>query len=209
MEWIKIPTDNILYSEFTDSELIALIKYQALYCQIENEPSIAQLRRILNARQLKFVQSNSQVAQELITNQIKVVKTKRNRDKESYERKQGLNENSASGKTTLSKLTSVTDKTRLDKIRKEDTKVSKKNKLQEFKDWDYSKDEKFMNWLKEKAKSEPAYKQFFTKQILNDVKENLEIEIEDGNKRKYKDFNLVFKKWIKNKCEWELQRGNR
>ena len=43
MDWIKIPTDSIVHSEFKDSELITLIKYQALYSQLEMEPSCAQL----------------------------------------------------------------------------------------------------------------------------------------------------------------------
>ena len=46
MDWIKIPTDSILYSEFKDSELLVIIKYQALFCQLEKEPSEAQLNRI-------------------------------------------------------------------------------------------------------------------------------------------------------------------
>lgn len=117
MEWIKIPTDNILYSEFKDSELITLIKYQALYCQLESEPTLTQLRRVLDSRQLKFIKSNAEVVQELCRNQINVVTTKRNRDKESYQQKQGVNKKPASGKTPNRELVGVTDKIRLDKIR--------------------------------------------------------------------------------------------
>lgn len=117
MEWIKIPTDNILYSEYKDSELIALIKYQALYSQLETEPTLPQLKRVLNQKQLKFVMSCKGVVEELVKSQVKVVKTKRNRDKESYLKKQGLTKKSASGKSSESKLVSGTDKIRLDKIR--------------------------------------------------------------------------------------------
>jgi hypothetical protein len=125
MEWIKIPTDNILYSEFKDSELMALIKYQALYCQLEKEPTSTQLNRVLNARQRKFVMSCKEVVQELIKSQVDVVKNKRNRDKESYKQKQQLSKKSDSGKKTDRELVSGADKIRLDKIRKEE-KIYKK-----------------------------------------------------------------------------------
>jgi aconitase A len=128
MDWVKIPTDNILYSEFKDSELIALIKYQALFCQLEKEPSETQLRRILNQKQIKFVQSYAEVVQELCEREVEVVKTKRNRDKESYKEKQSLKKNSASGKTTERKLVSVTDKIREDKIREEYSLKEEKEK---------------------------------------------------------------------------------
>lgn len=116
MDWIKIPTDNILYSEFKDSELITLIKYQALFCQLENEPSLYQLKRIFNQKQIKFIQCYSRVVQELCKNQINSVKTKRNRDKESYIKKQSLTKNSDSGKLSNRELSGGADKIREDKI---------------------------------------------------------------------------------------------
>ena len=117
MEWIKIPTDSILYSEFKDSELIALIKYQALYCQLENQPTKEQMKRVLNKKQMKFVQSYSEVVQELCKNQVRVIKQKRNRDKENYKQKQTVRENSDVGKSSDRELVSVADKIRLDYIK--------------------------------------------------------------------------------------------
>lgn len=125
MDWIKVPTDNVLYSEYKDSELIVLIKYQALYCQLEVEPSDMQLKRVFNKKQQDFLRSNAEVVQKLIKSQIKVVTTKRNRDKDNYQRKQQLNENSASGKFTESLRTCAAEKIREDKSKK-DTKVSTK-----------------------------------------------------------------------------------
>lgn len=115
MDWIKIPTDSILYSEFKDSELIALIKYQALYCQLESQPTTEQMKRILNRKQLQFVQSYSEVVQELCKNQVQIIKQKRNRDKENYKQKQCITKNSAVGKLSERKLVSVADKIREDK----------------------------------------------------------------------------------------------
>lgn len=117
MDWIKIPTDSILYSEFKDSELIALIKYQALYCQLETEPTDAQLRRVLNQKQLKFVQSYSQVVQELCKSQVEKIKRKRNNEKENYKQKQLVTKNSVYGKLSERERTIEADKIREDKIR--------------------------------------------------------------------------------------------
>jgi hypothetical protein len=128
MDWIKIPTDNILNSEFKNSELLALIKYQALYCQLEKEPTEMQLKRILNAKEFKFVQSYSQVAIELIQSQIKNVKQKRKRDKESYQRKQEVSKNSDVGKLSNRELSGGAEKRREEKIKKETKKDNQDKK---------------------------------------------------------------------------------
>ena len=131
MDWIKIPTDSILYSEFKDSELVIIIKYQALYCQLEKEPSDAQLNRIFNKKELKWIQSYKEVVQELCESQINSVAKKRNRDKENYKQKQSIKKNSASGTETKRERTVVTDKIREDKSIKENNnlKVITKEKL--------------------------------------------------------------------------------
>jgi hypothetical protein len=119
MDWIKLPIDSILYSEFKNSELIVLIKYQALYCQLEKEPSDAQLNRVFNKKELKLIQSYAEVVQELCQNQIVLVNKKRNRDKENYKQKQSLGENSASGPSTDRQRSGVADKNREDKKRED------------------------------------------------------------------------------------------
>lgn len=58
MDWIKIPIDEILLSDRRDWQNYALIKFMALYCQLEREPSDNQLHRILNKKEFDFVQSN-------------------------------------------------------------------------------------------------------------------------------------------------------
>lgn len=130
MDWIKIPTDSILYSEFKDSELITIIKYQALFCQLEKEPSEAQLNRVFNKKEQKLIQSYKEVVQELCENQIFSVSKKRNRDKENYKQKQTLNKNSASGTKAKRERTVVTDKIREDK--KENIKRSYSSEFETF-----------------------------------------------------------------------------
>jgi hypothetical protein len=140
MEWLKIPTDSILYSEFKDEELIILIKYQALYCQLESEPTLAQMSRVFSKKEIKFLQNFSEIVKNLCENQIKTVSKKRNRDKESYKKKQSLSENSASGKLSESQLKVVepTPQIRIDKIREDKKKNKQKEKISfsDVFDWD-------------------------------------------------------------------------
>lgn len=134
MDWIKIPTDSILYSEFKDSELITIIKYQALYCQLEKAPSESQMNRIFNKKEMKLIQSYAEVVQELCENQIKQVSKKRNKDKENYKQKQSLEKNSASGTTSERKRYGGADKRREDKKEKE--KEKEKIYASEIDDWE-------------------------------------------------------------------------
>ena len=122
MDWIKIPTDSILYSEFKDSELLVIIKYQALFCQLEKEPSEAQLNRIFNKKEVKLIQSYKEVVQELCENQINSVAKKRNKDKENYKQKQFIAKNSAS-ETNAERIRNVG----VDKIREDAESENKEN----------------------------------------------------------------------------------
>lgn len=140
MEWLKIPTDSILYSEFKDEELIILIKYQALYCQLESEPTLAQMSRVFSKKEIKFLQNFGEIVKNLCENQIKTVSKKRNRDKESYKKKQALSENSANGKLSESKLKvdEPTPQIRIDKIREDKKKNKQKEKISfsDVSDWE-------------------------------------------------------------------------
>lgn len=134
MDWIKIPTDSILYSEFKDSELITIIKYQALYCQLEKAPSESQMNRIFNKKEMKLIQSYAEVVQELCENQINQVSKKRNKDKENYKQKQTLEKNSASGTNAKRTRNGGADKIREDKNK--EIKKEKKLSASEIVDWE-------------------------------------------------------------------------
>jgi len=117
MDWIKIPIDNILYSEFTNLETFTLIRYQALYCQLEIVPNDYQLKRIFSRKERMFLRSNAEVTHELVKNQVRKVIQKRSREKESYNTKQSLSEKSV-GRPKADRTQNIAaDKTRLDKIR--------------------------------------------------------------------------------------------
>lgn len=126
MEWIKIPTDSILLPEFTDTQLMILIKYQALYCQLEREPNDRQLSRYFTKKQMKFIASNKLVIVEQASNDIENLNKKRGRDKLRYSENKESHVNSADGKLSVSQLSAPTEKRREEKSIKKDTNVSTK-----------------------------------------------------------------------------------
>ena len=134
MEWIKVPTKAVLYSEFTKAETFTLIRYQALYCELESEPSETQMKHIFSKKEREFIRSNIEVTQELIQSTLEVTKKHRNRSKLSYKRKQGVTESSASSKSA--QCVKRQDKTRQDNIK--DTNVSKKKAPKNEKVWRFN-----------------------------------------------------------------------
>jgi len=71
MEWIKIPTDSILHTDLKDKELITIIRYQALYSQLEIEPNLVQLKRLFSSKQITFIEENKQIVDGFIKKHIK------------------------------------------------------------------------------------------------------------------------------------------
>ncbi len=93
MDWIKIPINDIMFSRFKDHELITLIKYQALYSKLEEEPNMKQLSHSFTKKQIVFLQNNKELMREFIENQIEKVKSKRHNEKERYHTKQTVYKN--------------------------------------------------------------------------------------------------------------------
>ncbi len=123
MDWVKIPIDNLLYFDFTKEEMFTLIRYQALYCQLESEPTQSRLLCLFDKKEVRFINKHKEMVRELCEKQIKTVKTKRKKDKESYKLKQTLNTISEDEKITNTNRTSATDKIREDKNKKDNNKL--------------------------------------------------------------------------------------
>lgn len=116
MDWIKIPIDEVLFSDRKDWQSYALIKYQAVFCQLEREPNDAQLSKFLNKKEIEWIRSDIEAMSKWCQSHIEKVKLKRKSDKEYYKRKQCDSENSVYGKFTESLRTERADKIREDKI---------------------------------------------------------------------------------------------
>ena len=117
MEWIKIPTDEILLPTRSDWQNYALIKYMALYCQLEEEPNEIQLRKILTPKQFNFVQKEKQIVLKIVKNCIENVSKKRMRDKLHYDKKSFKNSDDFQIPLAERQRTDVTDKIRKEKNR--------------------------------------------------------------------------------------------
>lgn len=126
MDWIKIPTDEILLSDRKDWQNYALIKYMALYCQLERQPSDIQLQRILNKKQLEYVKADSEVVMKLIQSCIEVVSKKRRQNKIQYEKKCSKNNGVLEIQTSDSNLSGEADKIRIDKKKEIDKEKAEK-----------------------------------------------------------------------------------
>jgi len=124
MDWIKISTDSLLLSEHTNRQLLVLIKYQALYCQLEREPSIPHLKRYFTRNDIEFISKYKQSVNELCQKEIKKITQKRGRNKTYYE----VNKpNSDKIQTSESKHSVRADKIREDKIREDKIREEEKS----------------------------------------------------------------------------------
>lgn len=125
MDWIKIPIDEVLLSDRKDWQNYALIKYMALYCQLEREPSDNQLHRILNKKEFDFVKNEYNVVLKLIQDHIKVVQNKRHINKIQYNKKISKNNTVSNIQKSDRLLSDRAEKIREDKIRLEEKEINK------------------------------------------------------------------------------------
>ncbi len=191
MDWMKIPIDEVLFSDYTNSELLALIKYQAIYSQLEKEPTKKQLRRFLSQRELNFVLNSYEVCIEIVQKQIQMVQQKRNNEKESYKQKQLLSKNSDGGQSSKRIRSGGSDKTRLDKTRLDKTRLEKEYK------------EKFVDWYKSYPKK--VAKQAALRAFEKATNNGIDIEkLTDGLYRynSYLAKNPEKKQFIPNPATW-------
>lgn len=129
MDWIKIPIDDILFTERKEWQTFAIIKYQALYSQLEIKPNEIQLKRILTKREYVFIEKNHEIVDNLIEKAIKSTENKRKSEKIRYNKIKDLDKNlQADCKQTASSPREQVrlDKIRLDKIREDIGEKSKR-----------------------------------------------------------------------------------
>lgn len=84
MDWMKVYTDDVLNSDLKDSQILAVIKYQALYIQLENEPNERQLKRFLTKKEIEFCKNFEKIIKERAQSDLNSRNKKRLRDKKYY-----------------------------------------------------------------------------------------------------------------------------
>ena len=85
MNWSKIPT-NLLTQRIPDNELVAIVKYQLLWASLEEQPNIETMQRYLTSKQIKLVKSWQDSIKELVTSDLRLIKSKRRSDKILYKK---------------------------------------------------------------------------------------------------------------------------
>lgn len=129
MNWTKIPTD-LIKQRIPDNEILAIVKYQLLWADLEYQPDDETALRYITNKQLMIVKRWLATIETQVTSDIKSVNKNRNNRKISYRKNKELEKNvrgSVSSSVHGSVMGSVeeVDKIRLDKIRKEKNKEKK------------------------------------------------------------------------------------
>lgn len=119
MKWFKVETNDILLGGYTNNHIAILIKYKALYAQLECEPNDRQLATFFTKKEiseLKKLQSCNEVVQESIKSELKVKQNHREVDLKNKQKNNELVKNSTSN------LLPRIDKKREDKKREEENR---------------------------------------------------------------------------------------
>ena len=150
MEWIRIKPQHILFSDFTDVQLSALIKFQCLIAQLERIPTEKEMAKVISGHALTSLKSTlNQSGTELrliadkVMEDVKNYQQKKAKAKEKMarhrEKQEDVTRNVASNVTgyVTSNVTDI-EKSRLDKIREDEsiTPYESPNSLEYlFKQW--------------------------------------------------------------------------
>lgn len=130
MNWTKIPT-NLLVSRTPDNELVAIVKYQLLWAELERQPDDNLALRYLTKKQLSMVKHWLNTIETQVTSDLKIINGKRHNRRINYLKNKDLQENvDTTQEPTVDDTEDTTlfpvDKIRLDNnIRKEKCKKEK------------------------------------------------------------------------------------
>lgn len=120
MKWFKVDTNDILLGGYTNNQIAIIIKYKALYAQLEKEPNERQLNSFFNKNELKELQNllnSNQNESKSIQNEIDLKKNHREVDLKKKQKNNDLVKNSTSN------LLSRIDKNIIDKKEKDNLTV--------------------------------------------------------------------------------------
>lgn len=130
MQWTKIPT-NLLINRLSDQEIVAIVKYQLLWADLEYQPDDKTALRYLSNKQLMIAMQWLNAIDTQVTRDIRSSEMNRNSVKLNYLKNKDKSENlSISLNNSLNN--SLDEQIRLDKIREDKNKEIYKEKFEEF-----------------------------------------------------------------------------
>lgn len=92
MQWTKIPT-NILINRYTDQEIVAIVKYQLLWADLEYQPDDRTALRYMSNKQLEIVKQYLNDIETQVMRDIRSSETNRNNRKLNYLKNKEKSEN--------------------------------------------------------------------------------------------------------------------
>ena len=127
MDWMKIYIDDLLMSDLKDWQLMAIMRFQALYTQLEEMPNDIQLKRFLSKKERDFCANYIEVIQQRAQNDIESANKKSKRNKKYYKSRladnKALTNDSDVLKDVLQDAVSDTDSVAPDKTRRDKTRI--------------------------------------------------------------------------------------
>lgn len=129
MEWSKLPT-NLITSDLSDAEILAIVKYQLVFSLIENEPSDKILNKFLTKKQKNMAKNFIADIKTRVENDIKSTQNKRKRNKTYYNNTKGFDDLQEENSDVL-KDDCQPPQTREDKIRQDKNNKKEKEEIKE------------------------------------------------------------------------------
>lgn len=146
MEWSKLPT-NLITSDLSDAEILAIVKYQLVFSLTEKEPSDKILSKFLTKKQKNIAKNFIADIKSSVENDINSTQKRRNRNKTYYNNNKSLEvfdkENSDVLNVDINPTQIREDKIRVDKTREKE-RIERKSLFDNF----YSKYPKKQDELK-------------------------------------------------------------
>lgn len=130
MEWIKIPVADIVSGKFTNLQIAALVKYQALFASLEEEPTERQLLKNFTPTERAFLVDYAYTIGVQVVDELSKVQKKRRINNISYCK----TTKQSKIQTSESNLKSGAEERRGEEKRIE-KKINKKSYLSEFEIW--------------------------------------------------------------------------
>lgn len=198
MQWSKLPT-NLITSDLSDAEILAIVKYQLVFSLTEIEPSDKILNKFLTKKQKNIAKNFIADIKTRVENDLKSTQKKRDKNKAYYNNTKGFEDLSEKNSDGL-KVDCQTTQTRLDKTRLDKTRQDNKEK--------YIKESFDLFWLS-CPRQEDEMKTFSQFTYLINEKEATADELIEGMKR-YKTYTVragTDIRFIKTPCNWLRDRS--
>lgn len=122
MEYAQVPT-NLLIGDYSDAEILSIVKYQMLFSLLENEPTNKNLNKFLTKKQQNLVKIYVADIKTWVKKDIEIVNKKRERNARYYQKQKDLENEQEKIKTSDKTTDGHPNKLNNKLINKTETKI--------------------------------------------------------------------------------------